>query len=478
MGVTPQPVIDEVMANELTDGCDEEENDGTSGDETTSVGEGNETTDAGDGNGTTDAGGGNVTTDGNQSKMQWKERHRNTLKTSMEEVYEVDHGSGEPLLPETVVAGYDNDLGCILRDTVSINEMNMRDPIKNHLVTLLITKLHKRFKFLEPYNDEEDLTSNLVNTHALGKFSPDLSSWKSRLRKMASEGVDFFKVHKAFPQITEEEWRIFKDTCAQAETKDTWQWGLDMRAKNIGCHNLGSQGYFHMRPKWTKEDSLIKHVVKTNPWDEYEDQREHEFIRSRYHVDHKTGDLVMCENIEDVMKEMKTVKSQSSSSQGSAPWDTPFNRALNKVLGKPLDKRPKHGRVIAAGNGARWDHYYQEGKDQRKERKRLAQASTVEEIDKIVDEKTRFLIQDELTSQFQAILPTMVQSMKNWYDGGQQGSCPIPNFGMSNSNNEAPLNSPTMVTPPNIDAPGREDSLAGTTPSSTHSIISGMPDGG
>jgi hypothetical protein len=45
---------------------------------------------------------------------------------------------------------------------------------------------------------------------------------------------------------------------------------------------------------------------------------------------------------------------------------------MNKVLGKPLDKRPAHGHVIGAGNGARWDHYYHEGKDQRNEIKRLA----------------------------------------------------------------------------------------------------------
>jgi hypothetical protein len=151
---------------------------------------------------------------------------------------------------------------------------------------------------------------------------------------------------------------------------------------------------------------------------------------------------------------------------------------MNKVLGKPLDKRPAHGHVIGAGNSARWDHYYHEGKDQRKEIKRLAQASIEEKIDRIVNEKMRLLVQDELANQFQAILPTMVKSMKNWYDGGQQGPFPIPSFGASNSNNEAPLNTPTTATPPNNDAPGREDSSAGTMPSSTHSIFSGMPGSG
>ena len=55
---------------------------------------------------------------------------------------------------------------------------------------------------------------------------------------MIGEGADFCKVNKAFSHITEEVWRIFKERSAQAETKDRRQWGLDMRAKNIGCHNL------------------------------------------------------------------------------------------------------------------------------------------------------------------------------------------------------------------------------------------------
>jgi hypothetical protein len=89
---------------------------------------------------------------------------------SREEFYDVDPSNGEPLLLEMVAVGYGNDLGCILRDSVSINKTNIRDPSKHHLATLLITKLHKWLMFPQTYNDEEDLTRNLVNTHALGKF--------------------------------------------------------------------------------------------------------------------------------------------------------------------------------------------------------------------------------------------------------------------------------------------------------------------
>jgi hypothetical protein len=36
---------------------------------------------------------------------------------------------------------------------------------------------------------------------------------------------------------------------------------------------------------------------------------------------------------------------------------------LNKVLGKDLGKKPATARVVGAGNGARWDYYYNESKD-------------------------------------------------------------------------------------------------------------------
>jgi hypothetical protein len=59
---------------------------------------------------------------------------------------------------------------------------------------------------------------------------------------MVDNGEDFSKVHKAWTQITEEEWATLKETCALASTKDMREWGLQMHGKNIGTHTLGSQG--------------------------------------------------------------------------------------------------------------------------------------------------------------------------------------------------------------------------------------------
>jgi hypothetical protein len=93
------------------------------------------------------------------------------------------------------------------------------------------------------------------------------------------------------------------------------------------------------------------------------------------------------------------------------------------------------------------------------------------------------LIQDEVAKMVNAILPTMVQSIMNWIDGGRQGPFNMISLGASNSNNVAPdQNAPIMENPaanPNSgreDAPaannahGREDSSAVTVPCSSPSI--------
>jgi hypothetical protein len=66
----------------------------------------------------------------------------------------VDPSSGEPTSPRDVAAGYVHNLACILCETISINEHNIRDPGKEHLATLLIQKFHQRYKFSGPYNNE------------------------------------------------------------------------------------------------------------------------------------------------------------------------------------------------------------------------------------------------------------------------------------------------------------------------------------
>jgi hypothetical protein len=99
-----------------------------------------------------------------------------------------------------VATSYGGQCGCIFWETVSINEKKIREIAD--LCAILISKLHKRYTFSYPHNNQH-LTKNQVNTHALGNFSRDLSSWKMWVQKMMDKGDDYSKVHKAYSAIGE-----------------------------------------------------------------------------------------------------------------------------------------------------------------------------------------------------------------------------------------------------------------------------------
>jgi hypothetical protein len=106
------------------------------------------------------------------------------------------------------------------------------------------------------------------------------------------KGDDYSKVHKAYPTITEEEWETFTNICARKEDKDLRQWDLDVHHMNISSVTLGSHGYDRKRPRWEKEDTDPLMCAKIMPWAEFEDRRQREFIRARFHRDEKTGEYV------------------------------------------------------------------------------------------------------------------------------------------------------------------------------------------
>ena len=148
--------------------------------------------------------GGNSTTDGfNKGKKQKQIRQRrlNELSNITEDVCEVSLANGEPINPEEVAANYGGQCGCILRTTVSINDKKIRKNVD--ICTRLLEKLHKRYTFPAEYKNL-DLKTNLVNRKALGKFSRDLSSWKSRVRRLVDE-------KKVRPRSRSEERRVGKE---------------------------------------------------------------------------------------------------------------------------------------------------------------------------------------------------------------------------------------------------------------------------
>ena len=93
-------------------------------------------------------------------------------------------GKFEPIAPDEPRKCYGNQVGCILRETASINDNDLRK--KPHLEHLLLTKLHKRFQF--PGRDDrienprDDAAMKDINNHAMGMFSNDLAAWKGRMK--------------------------------------------------------------------------------------------------------------------------------------------------------------------------------------------------------------------------------------------------------------------------------------------------------
>ena len=145
------------------------------------------------------------------------------------------------------------------------------------MVHLMITKLHKRYLFPPPCNNE-DLEKNLVNQKAMTKFSRALSAWKTRLRGRIDQGKTFDDIHKEWSLIPQEDWEIFKDL-ELAAIKEKCQWGKDMQQQNVGHHNLGSRGYGGKEPMWKKQDDEWRAQGKENPFDQFEDPLAKQFVR-------------------------------------------------------------------------------------------------------------------------------------------------------------------------------------------------------
>ncbi|KAK1616986.1 hypothetical protein QYE76_022503 [Lolium multiflorum] len=225
------------------------------------------------------------------SKRPRKARRQNTVGTGRDTIKEVDPTSGLPVEPKDVAKGYGNQLACILREVVNLNETDLRAESKAPLRAQLIARLHSRYKFLGDYAST-DQTKNIVNSQALLKFTKHLSSYKYMVRKLIAEGKGFEEVHSAFPHVSQADFDAFVANEELQATKNRKLWGKEMRELNIGNHNLGSRGYEGKEPYWAKEDEAYVNAGIENPWLKYKDPLERRFIRSRYHKKKLTGELV------------------------------------------------------------------------------------------------------------------------------------------------------------------------------------------
>ncbi|KAK1602665.1 hypothetical protein QYE76_037218 [Lolium multiflorum] len=312
------------------------------------------------------------------SKRPRKARRQNTVGTGRDTVKEVDPASGLPAEPKDVAKGYGNQLACILREVVNLNETDLRAESKAPLRAQLIARLHSRYKFLGDYAST-DQTNNIVNSQALLKFTKHLSSYKYMVRKLIAEGKGFEEVHSAFPHVSQADFDAFVANEELQATKNRKLWVKEMRELNIGNHNLGSRGYEGKEPYWAKEDEAYVNVGIENPWLKYKDPLERRFIRSRYHKKKLTGELVTDPKVvtdiiwftndkkvlalEKKLEEERQKLSQcdegssSQASTGRVAWDKPLVRALNIVNEHSPTRRPHRGRVAGAGTGYKHGHY-------------------------------------------------------------------------------------------------------------------------
>src|SRR4051812_30989372 len=145
-------------------------------------------------------------------------------------------GKFEPLEPEEPRKCYGNQVGCIIWECASINNDDLRS--KEHLTQLLLTKLHKRFKF--PDRDDnieqpwDDPKMKKINNHAMGMFSNDLACWKSWVKRAIEAEEPLSNILEENPTVTEEEFEKFKHTCATEDAK--------AKVRNSRAFSKGTRG--------------------------------------------------------------------------------------------------------------------------------------------------------------------------------------------------------------------------------------------
>ncbi|KAK1611167.1 hypothetical protein QYE76_034840 [Lolium multiflorum] len=198
-----------------------------------------------------------------KKKKPRKDRKPTVLANTTSEITLVSE-SGQPQEPLDVAAGYGMQLGCIVRESMSINTVNLRGEGNEHLVELCLRKLHRRYTFPAPYNNLE--RSNPVNKLAITKMSNALSSWKSRVKAKIDKGESFESIKKGEPMLDEAEFQIFKERLDSEDAKAWTEWGRQMHELNLGAHHLGSGGYRGKIPIWEKEDEELARAGKPNPW--------------------------------------------------------------------------------------------------------------------------------------------------------------------------------------------------------------------
>ena len=114
-------------------------------------------------------------------KTRSKERIGHRKHSATSQTLTVVSPSGLPVQPAFLAKGYNMQLGCIVRESMSINTKDLRSKANEALVENLLRKLHQQYTFPQPLNKK-------VESLAIMKMSTALSSWKFRVKKKIQKG--------------------------------------------------------------------------------------------------------------------------------------------------------------------------------------------------------------------------------------------------------------------------------------------------
>ena len=122
------------------------------------------------------------------------------------------------------------------------------------------------------------------------------------MRDMINDGADFAEVNKTFPNISEDDFTLFKANEAKPEKKALRVWGKAAHGKNVAPHNLGSRGYPGKQQRWKKEDDERK---GPSIYDKITDPLARQFIRAHYKENSLTpGELANNAKVKEIMDKL------------------------------------------------------------------------------------------------------------------------------------------------------------------------------
>ena len=175
----------------------------TSEDADATTTDGGDHTDVGADQGHTDVGaGGNPKKPRKKSTKPRKDRTPQAVATVTDTFTKVSL-SGQPQEPRNIAKGYGMQLGCILRETVSINTYDLRSPQHEALRAQLLKKLHERYIFPDDGNKK-------VDNFAITKMNTALTSWRGRVKAKIGENKTWEEISAKEPYIDREEFEALK----------------------------------------------------------------------------------------------------------------------------------------------------------------------------------------------------------------------------------------------------------------------------